>query len=125
MPNNLLMGIGRHMLPIPALVWKRQVAENARAGAASLAFMSEEHHRVRNFVVLDLPRASHPLSPELIAARLNLPLERVKVILDELERNLTFLFRNPAGEVVWAYPVTVEKTPHRVKLSTGDSVYAA
>jgi hypothetical protein len=38
---------------------------------------------------------------------------------------MTFLFRNEEGAVTWAYPVTVERTPHRVSLSTGEQVYAA
>jgi len=38
---------------------------------------------------------------------------------------MTFLYRNVAGNVVWAYPVTVEQTPHRVIFNTGESIYAA
>ena len=38
---------------------------------------------------------------------------------------MTFLFRNSQGAVTWAYPVTVEPTPHRVAFSTGEEVYAA
>jgi hypothetical protein len=49
----------------------------------------------------------------------------VNAILDDLEKHMTFLFRNQAGEVVWAYPVTVEKTPHRVTFDTGETIYAA
>ena len=46
-------------------------------------------------------------------------------ILDELEKNMTFLFRNPDGEVTWADPVTVDQTPHHVSFSSGEQVYAA
>jgi len=38
---------------------------------------------------------------------------------------MTFLFRNKEGEVVWAYPVTVDKTPHHLTFSTGEQLYAA
>ena len=44
---------------------------------------------------------------------------------DDLEKHLTFLFRNAAGAVTWAYPVTVEQTPHRIVLSSGEQLYAA
>ncbi len=91
----------------------------------SLSFMSVDHHRVRNFVVSELPRAGQALPPETIASRLGLPLEQVLHILDELEKHLVFLFRNPQGEVAWAYPVTVEPTPHRVTFSSGEKIYAA
>jgi hypothetical protein len=51
--------------------------------------------------------------------------ERVVTILEDLERHMTFLFRNEQGEVVWAYPVTAETTRHLVTLSTGERVCAA
>ena len=90
-----------------------------------LDFMSVDHHRVRNFCVTELPRAGKPLTPEYIAQALGLPVERVVPMLDELERHMTFLFRNAEGAVTWAYPVTVDVTPHRVTFSTGEQVYAA
>ncbi len=38
---------------------------------------------------------------------------------------MTFLFRNPAGEVIWSYPLTVETTPHAMTFSTGERLHAA
>ncbi len=90
-----------------------------------LSFMTPEHHRVRNFVVSELPRAGIALPPATIASRLDLAPEQVSHILDDLERHLFFLFRNPQGEVAWAYPVTVDPTPHRVTFSSGEQIYAA
>ena len=90
-----------------------------------LSFMSPDHHRVRNFAVSELPRAGKALPPEYIALKLDLPLEQVINILDDLERHLVYLFRNPQGEVTWAYPVTVDPTPHRVTFSSGEKIYAA
>jgi hypothetical protein len=120
MNDRLLLGWWRAMIPIPPMVWHKQVRGDAR-----LDFMSEEHHNVRNHVVRELPREGKPLSPESIAQALHLPPVRVTGILDELEQHMTFLFRNERGEVVWAYPVTVEPTPHHVTFSTGEQVYAA
>jgi hypothetical protein len=90
----------------------------------ALGFMSDDHHRVRDFVVLELPRAGAPLAPQAIAEALDLPIDRVGSILDELERHLTFLFRNERGEVSWAYPVTVDETPHRAVFSSGEEAYS-
>lgn len=120
MDDRLLLGVWRHLLPIPRAVWEKQVR-----GDAHLDFMSEQHHEVRDYVVRELPRVGKPLSPESIAQELGLPLARVTDILNELERHMTFLFRNEQGAVAWAYPVTVEKTPHHVTFSTGEQVYAA
>jgi hypothetical protein len=38
---------------------------------------------------------------------------------------MTFVFRNGQGAVVWAYPVTVERTPHHLVFGSGEQVYAA
>ena len=62
---------------------------------------------------------------ETIAQNLNMEQELVISILDELEKNMTFLFRNNDGAVTWAYPVTVEKTSHYITFSTGEHINAA
>jgi hypothetical protein len=125
MSGRLLIGLGRHMIPVPRMLWQWQVDKGARRTKAHLGFMSEEHHLVREFAVRELPRVGEPLSPEFIAEELNLPLARVKGILDELDKHMTFVCRSTQGAVVWAYPVTAESTPHRVTFSTGEQLYAA
>ncbi|NIV39083.1 MAG: hypothetical protein GWN58_59605 [Anaerolineae bacterium] len=125
MRNSLLLGLWRLMVPLPETVWQGQVTKGAEGTVDSLAFMSTDHHRVRDFVVREIPRAGEPLSPETIARALELPLARVIDLLDELERNMTFLFRNEQGAVTWAYPVTADQTPHRIAFSTGEQGYAA
>lgn len=126
MNRNLLLGLGRFLMPIPRPIWTRQVTKDEQGiQSGALDFMTADHHRVRDLTVLELPRQGRPLPPDWIARQLSLPLEQVQTILDELEQHMTFLFRNPQGEVTWAYPVTVDKTPHRVTFSSGESVYAA
>ena len=124
MRDGLLLGLGRHMIPIPRLAWQRLLAASARKTRARIAFMSENHHRVRDFVVTELPRSGAPLPPESIAEELGLPVSLVRSILSELEEHLTFLFRNERGAVTWAYPVTVDETPHRASFSTGEEAYS-
>jgi hypothetical protein len=120
MKDNLLLGVSRLMLPIPRFIWQRQVS-----GAANLDFMSVDHHRVRDFVVMQIPKTGKPLSPDCIAQALDLPPDRLSAILDDLETHMTFLFRNPQGEVEWAYPVTTACTPHHVAFSSGERINAA
>lgn len=125
MNNNLLMGLLRWVVPVPRVVWQWQISERARHMDAGLDFMSAEHHQVRNFVVREIPRVGKPLPPEFIAQSLNLSLDRTKIILDDLEAHMSFLFRNEQGAVAWAYPVTADETPHLLALSTGEQVHAA
>ena len=125
MSNKLMMGLWRVMVNVPEPLWKREVGRQARDAVDSLGFMTTDHHRVRDFAVRELPRVGAPLSPEFIAHKLGLPVERTVDILDELERNMTFIYRSHDESVTWAYPVTVDTTPHRVTFGTGEIVYAA
>ena len=125
MKNKIFLGIWRFMLPVSESALHKHVQEDGHAESPALAFMTTDHHRVRNFVVSELPREAAPLSPELIAGRLDLPVERVIGLLEDLEKHMTFLFRNPQGAVEWAYPVTVARTPHKVTFSSGEKLYAA
>ena len=124
MHDALRLGLGRSMVPIPSMLWRRMVAANGRKTPARLRFMSEEHHRVRDFAVRELPRVGGPLSVERISAALDLAPARVRAILAELEQHLTFLFRSRDDAVTWAYPVTVDPTPHRAVFSTGEEAYS-
>ena len=91
-----------------------------------LAFMTPRHHAVRNFVVLELPRnQGRPLSPARIAFALQFDLSVVIQLLDDLERHLFFLVRDARGNVSWAFPVSSDRTPHRLLFSTGERIYAA
>jgi hypothetical protein len=71
------------------------------------------------------PSDRKPIPPALISAELNMSLSKTIEILDELERNLFFLVRNDQGEISWAFPVTVDKTPHHLTFSTGERLNAA
>jgi hypothetical protein len=125
MNKSILLGLGRFLLRIPRPIWHQEVARSARAAEKSLAFMTADHHKIRDFVVQELPRFAKPIPPETIAQSLNMEPEQVITILDELEKKLTFLYRNEDGDVEWAYPVTAAQTPHRVVFSTGEQIYAA
>jgi len=91
-----------------------------------LSFMTPRHHAVRNLVVLDLPRNhGRPLPPAKIAAGLGMEPALVIQLLDDLEKHLFFLVRDRRGDVSWAFPVSSDRTPHRLRFSTGERTYAA
>ena len=125
MRNKLMLGLWRYIINVPPFLWEKQIFRMKRRLQAEYSSLSKEHHSVHHFVVRELPKAGKPLSPELIADRLDIPVDRVRTILDDLEKGMTFLFRNNKGEVAWAYPVTVDKTPHHVSFNTGEELYAA
>ena len=125
MGEYILFGQDRQMSEIPRQMWEDHLARAPKHSKHRLSFMSEDHHRVRYFVVRELPAHGAPIEPGMISQALQLPLEQVGVILDELEKNLFFLVRSEKGAVAWAFPVTVQPTPHRLEFSTGERLYAA
>jgi hypothetical protein len=117
--------LGRHWIPIPQWIWHRVVARHARTITAGLGFMSPDHHRVRNFAVRELPRVGEPLSAQAISESLGLSVDRVEAILDDLAQNMTFVCLDGERAITWAYPVTVEATPHHLAFETGERMTAA
>ena len=125
MRKKLRLGLWRYIINMPPSLWEKQISKAKRKLQTEYSLLSKEHHSVHHFIVRELPYVGKPLPPESVANRLDIPVDRVRTILDDLEEGMTFLFRNNNGEVVWAYPVTVDKTPHHVSFNTGEELYAA
>jgi len=126
MRDTILIGRRDKIFEVPADTWRQHLANARSHSGKRLSFMTSNHHLVRGFVVRELPRNfGKPLSPEDIAQRLSLALSTITSILEDLEKHLVFLVRNDAGEVSWAFPVTSDKTPHRMSFSSGERIFAA
>ncbi|MFZ5868089.1 MAG: hypothetical protein ACOYXY_19560 [Thermodesulfobacteriota bacterium] len=125
MRNKLMAGIWRYIIGVPPFLWEKRIEKAVQRVKRASRFMSPEHRLVHHFVVREMPRLCRPISAQLVAQDLGLTSGRVAEILQELESRLTFLWRNSDGEVTWAYPVTVEKTPHAITFDTGERLYAA
>jgi hypothetical protein len=125
MEETLLIGRGTRLERVPRAGWERELAAAPESIAARLAFMSPEHHLVRNFVVCELPRRGRPLPVRDIASALGLTAGRTEAVVEDLERHRFFLVRGDTGEVSWAFPVTVEDTGHGLVFSTGERLWGA
>ena len=125
MNETILIGEGKEMTEMPRVTWEGHLGQAPVKIAERLAFMSDEHHRVRYFAVEQLARRGKVLPPARIARELDLSPARVAQILDDLERNLVFLVRNGDGDVSWAFPVTADSTSHRLVFSTGERLHGA
>ena len=125
MQKKLLIGFWRFILKVPPSHLEKRMEASRRRIQRELAFMTAEHRKVHHQIVRGLPGHGRPMTAEHIAAEAGLPLNQVRPILDDLDEHMTFICRNGHGEVVWAYPGTVEPTPHHVTLSSGEQVYAA
>ncbi len=125
MDEKILLGRDQEILEIPLAEWKQDLAHFPEHSQSRLRFMTDAHHQIRYFVVKEMVNAQKPIEPEVISKELNMPLELVKPILEDLEKNLFFLVRNDQGAVAWAFPVTVETTPHKMVFNSGEQLYGA
>ena len=124
MRDALRIGVGPFMLPMPSFLWRRKVGADGGKMGARLRFMSEDHHRVRDFAVRELARTGAPVHTTTLAEALGLDLPTATHLIEDLERHLTFLYRTQPDAVTWAYPVTCEDTGHRAHFSTGEDAYS-
>ncbi len=121
----MMLGVWRFVLRLPqGIGWKR-VEKMAATASSKAGQLSPQTRQIHHFVVRELPTLAAPMPPDYIAEGLDLPVATVTETLADLEAQKGFLFRNGAGEVVWAYPVTVEPTPHRIRFRSGETLYAA
>ena len=121
----ILHGVGRDILTLPEEGFVQAMRNLPARMSARLAFMTREHHRVRDFVVREMPGQHRPLRPGRIAQATGLDLRTVQPILADLEQHLFFLSRDAGGNVSWAFPVTTFRTPHRLTFSTGEKIFGA
>ncbi len=124
MANSLLVRMG-HFGVLPGPLWQWIISREAQRSGTGIAWLTPDHHRVRDYAVTEIIRTGEPLSPDRIAAGTGVAADRVGPLLDELERGKVFLFRTNGVDVDWAYPVTAEPTRHTVTFDSGETRYAA
>ena len=117
------IGIRNKTLPIPFFIIKGMVLKKAKKIAAHR--FSREIRRIQHFVVRQMPISGMPLSLEYLAQALEMSRQKVQTIVEDLEKRKTFMYRYNSEAINWAYPVTVDKTPHHITFSTGEEVNAA
>ena len=125
MRGTLLVGDRHEIRRVPDDAFLHAIQGIPPRMASRLAFMTRDHHVIRDFVVREMPRQRRPLAPRDIAKVTGLDLPKVSALLSDLERRLFFLVRDSNGNVNWAFPVTTSATPHKLKFSTGESTFGA
>ena len=125
MSGTLLIGEGRKVRRVPDDAFLKAIEGIPARMASRLAFMTPDHHTVRNFAVRDIPKHRRPLSPQDIATATGLAWRHVSKLLSDLEKRLFFLVRDSDRSVSWAFPVTTTVTRHKLTFSTGESTFGA
>ncbi len=120
-----LIGIWRFMIPLPQALIKKDIGKMAKAICRKTVNVSEEERKVHRFVVMTMTETNEPVASEYIAEKLDMPLDRVKDIVDRLEEMKVFFYRYNSQGINWAYPVTAENGVHKMSFSTGEQFNAA
>jgi hypothetical protein len=123
--RSVLLGFKHRMVPISWFLFIRILRHETKKTKRVLGGLDDEHRHIHHFVVKSLPGLARPMPPDYISDHLKMDKTRVIQILDELERRLIFLFRPGGRDVVWAYPITAEPTPHKLAFSSGERLWAA
>ncbi|MFC1976247.1 hypothetical protein ACFLXQ_07600 [Chloroflexota bacterium] len=121
----MFIGIWRFMIPLPQALINRGIGRTADTICRKTADVSEEERKVHRFVVMTMTETNEPVTPEDIADKLDMPLDRVRDIVDKLEGLKVFFYRYNNQGINWAYPVTAENVVHRTTFSTGEQCNAA
>ncbi len=90
MPETVLIGRGDTIGSIPRAAWEQELRSAPAHIAQRLAFMSKDHHRVRTFVVTELPRRGEPIPLDAISEALGMAEARTAALVDDLEQHLLF-----------------------------------
>ncbi len=125
MDNALAVRLGRAGVRVPGVLWQRIASGDARRSARGTGWMTPEHHRVRDFAVTEIVRTGRAVSPAQITAGTGLQADEAARLTGDLERAKTFLYRSDGSNVDWAYPAAAAMTPHRVRFTSGETLYAA
>ena len=123
--NGLLVRLQRFGLRVPQILWRRVINGEAKRSGKDLAWFTPEHHRVRDLAVTTITATGCPVSPGELTNGAGVGEARLAVVLDELEKGKTFLYRTAGTDIDWAYPVTAEDTGHRIRLDSGERFFAA
>lgn len=125
MSETVLWGEGPDLVRKPSAEWLAALHARAPLTRGKLR-LAGPARRIREYAVNELARNSgRPLEPEQISAALVLPLAQTCECLRDLEKRLFFLVLDGNGHVSWAFPVTSVRTPHRLRLSTGETTWGA
>jgi hypothetical protein len=125
MSRTILVGSGPEIERVPDKSFVQGIKGLPGRMEARLAFMTRDHHVVRDFVVREMPRQPKPISPRQISLVTGLDLRKVSMILSDLERQLFFLVRDSEANVGWAFPVTTYSTAHKLTFSSGERTSGA
>ena len=123
--HKMYLGLRGWMIPIPRLVSAPGAKKSAASAKAQGNRLSSEERRVHHQVVRQMARAQNPLTADDLVDALDLPPDQVNASVARLEAMKTFIYREDARGINWAYPLAFDDTGHHITADTGERFFAA
>ena len=123
--HKLYMGFRGVMMPIPPLLSEKGARKGEKGARQNADSLSRDERRVHHFIVMKMAVVSEPISAELIASEMGMPIDQVGDIINKLENLKTFIFRTDRKRIDWAYPLSLETTGFRLMATSGEQFFAA
>jgi hypothetical protein len=119
------LGLGGRLFPVPGALIRWMAGKQSASWARRNGRLTELQATVRILAVQHLPDSDKPMTAAAIAELGGLAEADVAQALVELHRLLGFIALDRDGAVEWAYPVTVDATPHYLSFESGERMSAA
>ena len=110
---------------IPPLLSDKGARKGEKGAKANANSLSKEERRVHHFIVKKMVVVKDPITAELIAGEIGMPIDKVNEIINKLENLKTFIYRSDGKGINWAYPLSLENTGFRMTASSGEQFFAA
>ncbi len=123
--HKLYVGFRGFMMRIPPWLAAKGSKKGEKGARANADRLSNEERKVHHFIVMKMAVVKDPITAEMIANELRMPIDQVNEIINKLENLKTFIYRSDGKGINWAYPLSLENTGFRMTASSGEQFFAA
>jgi hypothetical protein len=123
--HKLYMGYKGFMLPVHPVLSEKGALKGIKGARANAHSLTNLERRVHHCIVLKMVNAREPITSNMIADEMQIPLDQVCSIVNKLETLKTFVYRSDGQRIDWAYPLSFNNTGFWMTSSTGDKFFAA
>lgn len=123
--HKLYMGFRGLMMRIPPILSEKGARKGEKGVKENTESLSKEERRVHHFIVMKMAVVNDPITADLIASEMGMPIDQVQDIINKLENLKTFIYRSDGNGINWAYPLSLENTGFRLTATSGEQFFSA
>jgi hypothetical protein len=119
------MGFRGLMMRIPPILSEKGARKGEKGVKENTESLSKEERKVHHFIVMKMAVVNDPITADLIANDMGMPIDQVQDIINKLEKLKTFIYRSDGNGINWAYPLSLENTGFRLTATSGEQFFSA